>query len=98
MPTFSNDDTDLINSILAIVRLCGTDGDRPSKNLRANALKQLGYILHKINEIAPDLFKRMEPMLVQGLTPEDWVALRSAVRSDLPPPRPQIRKRRHSAA
>src|SRR5262245_11122907 len=98
MPASSSDDTDLISSIMGIVRQCSADGDHPPKILRVNALKQLGYILYRINEIAPDLFKRIEPMLVQSFTPDDWAALRSAIKSDLPPPRPQIRKRRHNAA
>ena len=97
MPTFTTDDTDLINSIMGIVRLCGTDADRPSKNLREDALGQLGYILYKVDAIAPDLFKRIEPMLIQGLMPEDWETLRSAISGKQPPPRPQMRRRRHRA-
>lgn len=95
MPTFTTDDTDIINSIMGIVRLCGTDADRPSKDLRADALGQLGYILHKVDAIAPDLFRRIEPMLIQGLTPEDWDTLQSAIKGEFPPPRPIVRKRRH---
>jgi hypothetical protein len=98
MPTHSSDDTDLINSIRGIVRLCGTEGGRASKDLRADALGQLGYILHRIDEIAPDLFKRIEPILIHGLTPDDWTTLQSVIKSELPPPRPQFRKRRRRAA
>ncbi|WP_119392687.1 hypothetical protein [Taklimakanibacter lacteus] len=98
MPDLSRDDTDLINSIMGIVRLCGSEGDRPSKELRADALNQLGYILYRVNEIAPDLFRRIESMLIQGLTPEDWETLQFAIKGDLPPSRPQIRKRRRGAA
>lgn len=98
MPTHSSDDADLINSIMGIVRLCGTEGNRPPKNLRADALEHLGYILYRIDEVAPDLFKRIEPMLIQDLAPEDWKTLQSAIKSELPPPRPQIRKRRRRVA
>jgi hypothetical protein len=97
MASDTRDDRDLIDSIMSLVRLCRTGGDRPSKDLHDGALAQLGYILYRIAETAPDLFRRIEPMLIQGLAPEDWKTVQSALRSQSPPPRPPSRKRRRRA-
>lgn len=51
-------------------------------------MKQVHYILHQIAIAAPDVYKRIEPVLMEVLSPEDWGSIRTALNSGVSPLRP----------
>jgi hypothetical protein len=94
MSPLAVDDADIIRSIVAIVRSLAPGPDRRSPGSRPDALKHVRYILYRIGIVAPDLFKRIEIVLMERLSPEDWKSLRMALKSDAPQSRPLPRRSR----
>jgi hypothetical protein len=95
MPPLAVDDTDLIRSIVGIARPPARRAGRKSPGSRPDALKQVHYILHQITVVAPDLYKRIEPVLMEVLSPEDWGSIRTALNSGVSPLRPAPRRKWH---
>ncbi len=94
MPPLAVDDTDIIRCIVGIARPPARGAGRKSLGSRPNAMKQVHYILHQIAIVAPDLYKRIEPVLMEMLSPEDWRSIRAALSSSKSPSRPVSRRGR----
>lgn len=91
MSPLAVDDTDIIRSIIGIIRPFAPGSDRGSQ---PGTLNQMRYILHRIGIVAPDLFQRIERLLMERLSPEDWRRFRMALNSGPPPSRPLPRRSR----
>lgn len=94
MSPLAVDDADIIRSIVGIARSLAPGLDCRAPGLRPDALNQVRYILHRIGIVAPDLFKRIELVLMERLSPEDWQSLRAALNGGVPQSRPMPRRRR----
>jgi len=94
MSPLAVDDADIIRSIVGIVRSLAPGPDRRSLGSQPDVLNQVHYILHRIGIVAPDLFKRIELVLMERLSPEDWRSLRTALNSGAPQSRPSPRRSR----
>lgn len=88
------DDTDIIRAIVGITRPSARRSDRRSLRSRPDAFEQMRYILHRIGIIAPDLYKRIELVLMDRLSSEDWSNLHAAMGGGVPPSRPLPRRSR----